>query len=243
MTPVSENVDPADRVAEHWEGEYAGVGRRWSGRVNTTMADVVSDLGPGADRIAVDLGCGEGGDAVWLAEQGWCVTAVDISATAIARGTEAAVDRGVGDRIAWVRQDLAAGAPIGGSTAEAVDLVAATFLHSSVELPRTRILRRAAEMIRPGGHLLLVSHVFETAEDIPPWARDRHHVDGGDHGGGPGGMPEDLLSPEQEVAALDLAPEEWDVVIQEVRPRQATGPDGWGSAAVKDGVVLLRRLD
>ena len=85
--------------AEYWEDRYAGSDRMWSGRVNATMADVVGDL-PAGD--ALDLGCGEGGDAVWLAEQGWRVTALDVSPTAVARGAEGAAGRGVGDRITWV---------------------------------------------------------------------------------------------------------------------------------------------
>ncbi len=218
--------------AEHWESQYAERAQRWSGRVNATTADVVRTLTPGD---ALELGCGEGGDAVWLAEQGWRVTAVDISATAVARGAAGAASRGIGDRVTWASHDLSTWAPEG-----ELDLVTASFFHSTVELARTEILRRAAGRLRPGGHLLLVSHVFETVADIPPWAL-RHHgtVD-----------PDDpalqahmkaLLTPSEEVTALALDPTHWVVVTQEIRTREATGPDGAETATVKDGVVLLRR--
>jgi len=234
MALVTEDFDRAavhDRAstespADYWEGQYAERARRWSGRVNPTMADVVQALPVGA---ALDLGCGEGGDAVWLAEQGWQVTAVDISPTAVARGADGATARNVGDRITWISHDLATW-----EITDTFDLVAATFFHSTVDLPRTAILRRVAERVRPGGHLLLVSHVFETEEDIPPWAWRNHAHD---HE-----APEHvLLTPPEEIAELALDQAEWDVVTQEIRTREAIGPDGEQTAIVKDGVVLLRR--
>lgn len=233
MALVTEDFDDAvaqhssgESAMEHWESEYSQ--RRWSGRANPTMADVVQNLTPGA---ALDLGCGEGGDAVWLAEQGWRVTAVDIAPTAISRGAQGAAARGVADRIDWIAHDLATWQPT-----DAVDLVTASFFHSTVDLPRTDILRRAAGRVRPGGHLLIVSHVFESEDDLPPWAPrnvEHHHHD----------MTRVLLTPAQEVAGLALDEALWQVVIQEVRLREATGPDGQQTAVLKDGVVLLRRGD
>src|ERR1700754_2216248 len=84
----------------HWEEHYGERDRVWSGRVNVQFADVVSDLPPGR---ALDLGCGEGGDAVWLAERGWDVVAVDISETALGRAVEAAKSRGVAERIEFIQ--------------------------------------------------------------------------------------------------------------------------------------------
>lgn len=243
-TPVA--ADAADPAA-YWEDQYASNERRWSGRVNATMADVVDTLSPGG---ALDLGCGEGGDAVWLAERGWHVTAVDISATAAQRGAAGAEQRGVSDRVTWVAHDLATW-----QTDETFDLVTASFFHSTVDLPRTEILRRAAAQIRPGGHLLLVSHVFESDEDIPPWAKRHHerdqarrahdhqddHHHGGDHGGDGDDPHSALLLPHEELAELDLDIDQWEVVVQEIRTREATGPDGLETATLKDGVLLLRR--
>ncbi|RLV56247.1 methyltransferase domain-containing protein [Aeromicrobium phragmitis] len=219
---TSEDVSPED----FWETRYAESGPVWSGRVNPTMADVVAELTPGE---ALELGCGEGGDAVWLAEQGWQVTAVDISPTAVARGAQGAQQRGVADRITWIAHDLASWQPEG-----AFDLVTASFFHSTVELPRTEILQRAAAQIRPGGHLLVVSHVFENDDDIPPWAWRREPA-ADDHAKEP-----TLLTPAEEIAELALHPAHWAIVVEEIRRREAVGPDGQ-TAKVKDGVVLLRR--
>src|SRR5690625_477786 len=136
MMLVEEEFDAAEAApAAYWEGQYSGQSRRWSGAVNPTTAAVVSTLPTGH---VLELGCGEGGDAVWLAEQGWRVTAVDISPTAVARGSQAADERGVGDRINWVVDDLATW-----RTEDRFDLVTASFFHSDVDLPRTAILRRA----------------------------------------------------------------------------------------------------
>ena len=66
----------------HWEEHYGERERVWSGRVNARLAEVAAELPPGR---ALDLGCGEGADAVWLAERGWDVVAVDISETALGR--------------------------------------------------------------------------------------------------------------------------------------------------------------
>lgn len=116
-------------AVQFWEERYASRPQVWSGRANQVLVDLVSGFAP---RTALDLGCGEGGDAVWLAQQGWRVTAVDISTTAVERGRAAAADLGVpADRITWVAQDLAEWSP-GGT----FDLVSAFFLQSPVELPR-----------------------------------------------------------------------------------------------------------
>lgn len=230
--------EPDMSAADYWESRYAD--RLWTGRVNPTMAEVVGDLPAGH---ALDLGCGEGADAVWLAEQGWTVTAVDISATAIGRGARIAAERGVAERIEWIAHDLTTW-----RTEEEFDLVTASFFHSTIEMDRTGILRRSAAALRPGGRLLLVSHVFESEDDLPPWApRRQEGGDGGegrDGGAGQSGghRPHELLlGPAEEIAALALDPAAWAVEIEEVRRREATSPDGQQTAWLKDGVVLLRR--
>lgn len=224
-------------LADHWEDLYTSAGQRWSGRVNEALAQVAGALSPGK---ALDLGCGEGGDAIWLAQQGWRVTAVDISPTAMARAARAAEVASVGDRVTWINRDLTTWVPEAG-----YDLVAASYFHSAIDIERTAILRRAAGSVRSGGYLLVISHVFETDEDIPPWAW-RHREQHGDaqhgqpHAGGPTGHPE-LLTPEREIEALGLNPDVWRAVIAEIRRRRATSPDGDETAMVKDGIVLLRR--
>lgn len=203
-------------AVQFWEERYASRPQVWSGRANQVLVDLVSGFAP---RTALDLGCGEGGDAVWLAQQGWRVTAVDISTTAVERGRAAAADLGVpADRITWVAQDLAEWSP-GGT----FDLVSAFFLQSPVELPRDEILRRAAGAVAPGGYLLLVTHAAP-----PPWATalDSHH--------------HDFHTPDEELEALGLHPTEWEVLVAETRRRSATGPDGQ-AAELEDAIVLARR--
>lgn len=203
-------------AVQFWEERYASRPQVWSGRANQVLVDLVSGFAP---RTALDLGCGEGGDAVWLAQQGWQVTAVDISTTAVERGRAAAADLGVpADRITWVAQDLAEWSP-GGT----FDLVSAFFLQSPVELPRDEILRRAAGAVAPGGYLLLVTHAAP-----PPWATalDSHH--------------HDFHTPEEELEALGLHLTEWEALVAETRRRSATGPDGQ-PAELEDAIVLARR--
>lgn len=207
--------DPTD-VAGFWDALYGERPRIWSGSVNRALADTAPALAPGA---ALDLGCGEGGDSVWLAEAGWQVTGVDISATALERARELAENRGVGDRITWQLLDLAQEFPPG-----QFDLVSACFLASPVELPRSAVLQRALDAVAPGGTLLLVSHAAP-----PPWAGEVQH------GHGP-----EFRSPDQELAMLDLDDSAWEVLRAEVRSREATGPDG-EAAALEDTVVVIRR--
>jgi SAM-dependent methyltransferase len=133
-----------------WEKHYRGHERRWSGRPNPVLVDVVGSLRPGD---ALDLGCGEGGDAIWLARRGWRVTAVDVSATALDRAAADAATAGVGGRIDFQQQDLAIAIPSG-----AFDLVSAQYLHSPIEFPRVRVLREAASAVTTGGLLLIVDH-------------------------------------------------------------------------------------
>lgn len=199
----------------HWQQRYAERDRIWSGNANHGLVETVGDLTPGR---ALDLGCGEGGDALWLAEHGWRVTAVDIAGTAVERGRAAATERGI-TNIDWVVADLGTWQPDG-----EFDLVSACFLHSTVELPRTGILRRMAGAVAPDGHLLVVGHAA-----APPWSKHRHHH-----------KPEDFPTPAQQLAELELEQEAWEPVVCETCGRAATGPDG-EQAHLEDSVVLVRR--
>jgi len=200
-----------------WEEKY-GSTDFWSGRPNHMLVDLAGDLAPGR---ALDLGCGEGGDALWLADRGWTVTGLDISPTALARAEQAAQRAGLRERTHWVAADLADPASL--ATVGPVDLVNACFLQTPLDFPRAEVLRRAADLVAPGGHILVVAHAA-----APPWAD----------------IPDELLdgfpTPEGELADLDLAREEWEVLVADVRERPATGPDG-EHAVLLDSVVLARR--
>ena len=211
--------EPAqDDPTQFWERRYAESQQIWSGRVNQVLAEVAGGLTPGR---ALDLGCGEGGDPLWLARHGWDVTGVDISATATDRARAAAVAAGIpAERLNLVAADLGRWEP-----ETDFDLVTACFLQSPVTLDRSQILRNAAAHIASGGHLLVVSHAAP-----PPWAGGlaghEHH--------------QTFLTPQQEVAALGLPEADWQQLIVETRRRSAIGPDG-SSAVLDDAVVLLRR--
>lgn len=201
-----------DDPTEFWENRYGEKDAIWSGRANRTLVDTVSDLIPGR---ALDLGCGEGGDAIWLAERGWAVTGVDISPTAVARATRAAAERGLPARFRTVDLET-------WRTDETFDLVTACFLQSPLAFGREQVLRRAAGLVAPGGHLLSVAHAA-----APPWS-------------GMAGDPTMVFpTPAGDLAALALA-NGWDVLISEVRTRPATGPDGQ-EATLDDSVLLVRR--
>lgn len=207
---------PEVAPAEYWEHRYRDAEGMWSGRVNVVVADIAADLPPGS---ALDLGCGEGADVLWLAERGWTATGIDISPTAIARAEDAARAAGISeDRARFLAADLADLAE-----GERYDLVTASFLQSPVELPRDEILRAATARVAPGGHLLLTSHAA-----APPWATAHR------------GHEHRFPTPEGEIAALDLGADAWDTVIAEMRTRAVIGPDG-DAAALDDTVVLLRR--
>jgi SAM-dependent methyltransferase len=200
---------------EHWEEHYGERNRVWSGRVNFRLAEVVSTLKPGH---ALDLGCGEGADAWWLAERGWSVVAADISETALQRAAAEADARGLTDRIEFAQHDLSDSFPDG-----TFDLISAQFLHSMIPFDRPRVLKQAASAIRPGGVLLIVDHAGP-----PPWASKlaHHH---------------EFSSAEEVVAALDLDDAEWERVRVEAAERQATGPDGQTGTLVDNLIVLHRR--
>jgi SAM-dependent methyltransferase len=206
---------------EFWEGFY-GDGDRWSGNANELLVAelvAVDDQVPGD---ALDVGCGEGGDAIWLAARGWRVTAVDISAAALAAAARHAAAAGVGDAITWERHELPATFPTG-----TYDLVASAYLHSPVELDRVRILRAAAALVRPGGRFVVVGHAGP-----PSWATPEL---GAMHGHGV-----EMPSAADVVADLDLGPD-WVVERAADVQRAHAAPDG-SPGTRPDSVVRARRL-
>ncbi|ELS50377.1 class I SAM-dependent methyltransferase [Streptomyces viridochromogenes] len=153
---------PAVRAADFWETRYRDGDRLWSGRPNSLLVREAEKLEPGS---ALDLGCGEGADAVWLASRGWRVTGVDISHTALERAAVHAAEAGVSDRTVWERHVLGETFPEG-----SFGLVNVQFLQSPVELDQRRILRRAAAAVDAGGTLLIVMHAgWPSWQTEPPF--------------------------------------------------------------------------
>ena len=136
----------------------------WSGEPNPQLVAEVADLPAGE---ALDLGCGEGADAIWLAARGWSVTGLDVSAVALERAAAHARERGQDATIEWVQQDLATWVPD-----RLFDLVTAQFLHST-QMPWQQALQLAAAAVRTGGTLLIVGH---HPDGLPPWGA--HHTSG-----------------------------------------------------------------
>ena len=135
-----------------WEGFYQDREQVWSGRPNELLVREVAELTPGT---ALDIGCAEGGDALWLAEQGWCVTASDISPRALDR-VEAEADR----RGLSVERHHADANTLDAFETGAFDLVSAQY----ASIPRTpdgRGVRNLLHAVAPGGTLLVVSHDLE----------------------------------------------------------------------------------
>ena len=199
---------------EYWEQHYGAHDRVWSGRVNPRLAQAVESVRPGR---ALDLGCGEGADALWLADRGWRVVAVDVSDTALQRAAADARHRDLQRRIDFQRHDLSDSFPEG-----TFDLVTSHYLHSPARLNREQVLRRAAEAVTSGGLLLIVDH-----GGAPPWASK---------------LAQDYRFPsvDEVVASVHLDDDAWKRMQVESVSRSAVGPEGQ-TGTVTDNVILLRR--
>ncbi|WP_086822257.1 bifunctional 2-polyprenyl-6-hydroxyphenol methylase/3-demethylubiquinol 3-O-methyltransferase UbiG [Streptomyces sp. NRRL B-24572] len=202
--------DPAVRAK--WDDLYADRQQLWSGRPNGALVAEVAGLTPGR---VLDVGCGEGADAVWLARGGWDVTALEVSGVALERATGHARDAGVAVR--WVHATLTEAALPPAS----FDLVSAQYpaLLRTADAAAERALLSAVAV---GGVLLLVHHA----------GMDTRQPDEG------GFDPADYVWPSMVAALLD---EDWKVEVDEQRPRVA--PEGGaGAHHTHDLVLRARRL-
>lgn len=202
-----------DHDAHEWDERYAGDGDGaplWSGRPNGTLVAEVADLALGT---ALDVGCGEGADAIWLARQGWQVTAVDPSRVALDRAEAAAREAGV--EVTWAYAGLL-GMP--GRTG-VHDLVSAQYpvlRRTDDDAAITGLLAAVA----PGGTLLFVHHGLEPAHAT------EHGFD-----------PDEYVMPVHVAAHLD---DRWEAEVHETRPRP--GPVPPEARHVRDVVLRARRL-
>lgn len=195
--------------AQTWDDKYRDHDRLFSGNPNGVLVTEVTDLPPGQ---ALDVGCGEGADAIWLARRDWRVTAVDVSETALQRAAEAGTD--VAERVSWSRADLNTTRPLAG----AFDLVSAHYFplrRGSDEAA----LRGLLAAVAPDGTLLFVGH--DLADRTP-----EHGFD-----------PADYYQPHDVAGLLD---DSWRVLVDETRPR--TAPPPAGTNHTHDTVLRARRL-
>ncbi|TGD32589.1 class I SAM-dependent methyltransferase [Brevibacterium sp. FAM 24638] len=216
-----------DSVAA-WEERYADSDDTiWSGNPNEALVAIVSAMTPGR---VLDVGCGEGADVIWLAENGWDATGIDLSTTAIDRARKAAESRSVSAELTVA--DISTWEPEDHDRRGGFDLVTGSFLHTRLPDTREELLARVAAHVAPGGALLLVSHAT-----MPPWAEE--HSEKFEHGMD---HHHELVSPNGDFALLiGASPNRWEIELAETRTRQVTSPSG-EPAELDDAVLLARRV-
>lgn len=212
MTELPEVLDET-----FWNERYRSSHRLWSGNPNPNLVGQVSDLTPGT---ALDVGCGEGADAIWLARQGWTVHGIDLSSVAIERAAEHAAEVGddIADRVTWEAADLLEWDP--GTTR--YDLVTSQYVH----LPsgqRDVLYARLAELVAPGGTLLIVGHHPSDLDTSVPRPQ----------------RPELFFTPDEVVALLD--PTRWSVRTAAASSRTVTHAEH--DVTIHDSVVRAQRTD
>ena len=211
---MTEHTRPSSSVRagcgrEDWNARYAGTELLWTAQPNRLFAAEVEGLPPGR---ALDVACGEGRNAVWLAERGWRVTAIDFSDVALAKAARLAESRGV--EVEWVVGDVLEH-ELG---AQAFDLVAVLYL----QLPHPElafVLRSAGAALAPGGTLVAIGHDTTNLTDGYGGPRD----------------PSVLFTPDDVVAELGGL-----VVERAERVRRAVSLET-GEATAIDAFVRARR--
>jgi 2-polyprenyl-3-methyl-5-hydroxy-6-metoxy-1,4-benzoquinol methylase len=194
--------DPADLLTQaFWDERYRSADQVWSGNPNLRLVEQVAGLPLGS---ALDIGCGEGADAIWLAAGGWQVTGVDVSTVALDRAARFAAQAGaeIAARITWQQADILTWTPPSGQ----FDLVSAHFIHLPTA-ERESLHRRLADAVRPGGSLLIVGH---HPSDLDTSV---HRFN----------MPDFFYTAEQVAATLE--PDTWEIVEASAPKRQALDPD------------------
>ncbi|MGV9823683.1 class I SAM-dependent methyltransferase [Nocardia xishanensis] len=194
-----------------WEARYRGHSTTQHPQPNPHLTVEAANLPPGR---ALDAGCGEGAEAVWLAAHGWQVTAVDFATAALDRATELANLRGpeIADRIDWLAADLTEWTP----EENGYDLVCSHYAHPATG-PET-LLRRLAPAVAPGGTLLIVAHHPSDAHSAA-------------HATGVHVTAEDL--------AATLEPDRWQITVAENRSRTMT--HGSHQIELRDTVLVARK--
>jgi SAM-dependent methyltransferase len=214
---MTEHAHGGDAVFDQafWDERYRSAERVWSGNPNPQLVAEVAGRPPGR---ALDVGCGEGADAIWLAREGWSVLAADISGVALERAARHArdTDTAAAARIEWQQVDLLAQPPAPGR----FDLVSAQFLQLPPQ-PRTRLFTALAAAVRDGGMLLVVGHhPSDLASGVPRPP-----------------MPALFYTPAEIAGLLDRS---WTVQACEARPRPARTPDG-AEVTIHDTVLVATR--
>lgn len=193
-----------------WDERYSGAEKIWSGRPNPQLVAEVTGLAPGS---ALDVGCGDGGDVIWLAQQGWTVTGADFSREGLARASRHAQEAGVAERTDWWQVD----ARTFDATGRSFDLVTTHFLHPGAAM--VDVVGRLATAVAPDGHLLVVGHA--PSEVFEQLSRKQHEA---------------MWHAEDLLPAL---PDDFETLVVEARPRVAER-DG-KTVEIADATLLARR--
>lgn len=214
---------------EHWEQRPAG------GMLapNPYTVEAARGLTPGT---ALDVGCGTGTEAVWLAERGWFVAGLDISAGVLATAREFGVLANVEERVQWIEADASTWEP-----EQQFGLVTTHYAHAPI--PQLEFYARIATWVAPGGTLVLVGHLH--GHD---GGHDERHDGDHSHGHGAGHghtAAEELEPPEEATVTLQqmeavLDRDEWNIVESFANTREAKLPGG-DVRTLHDVVVIARR--
>lgn len=215
MQTNNHDGSPHTSARNFWNEKYSSRQQLWSGKVNSTFAQLIETLPAGR---SLDIGCGEGADVLWLAQHGWDAVGLEISRVAVERATAQAKRLGIAEKASFFEQDLELWNP---SLEDKYDLVTASFFQSPASLERTNILLKAIQQVASGGHIFLLSHAAP-----PSW--DPNHG------------PAQLIKPEDELSALRLESDEWKVLRAECVEREVSAPDG-NPGTMTDTVVFAQR--
>ncbi|CTQ52514.1 tellurite resistance protein TehB [Roseibium album] len=204
------NLDAVD----FWEILYKNKPSGSNGRPSRVLERFLIDRTPGN---ALELGCAKGDDAVWLAKNGWQVTAVDISKTALSYAEANAQSQGLADRIDFQQHDLSVSFPD-----IRCDLVTAMFLQTPLDFPRTEVLKKAAQSLNSEGLLLIVAHGSRA-----PWSWAK--------------ADKTYFTARESLRELNLEADDWEEIHVGEEKRFARGPDNQ-KATVTDAIIFLRRM-
>jgi SAM-dependent methyltransferase len=210
---------------DYWDAHWQQAKEHQAGREivpNPYLARELSGLTPGT---ALDAGCGEGAEAIWLATAGWHVTAVDISTDALSRAAErAAQSSSAPERLEWIEADLSLWEPT-----KRFELVTTHYAHPAT--PQLAFYQRISGWVAPGGTLLIIGHLQSSTTPS-------HGHSGKRHGGGDGPPDEASVTAASIVAGFD--PTQWDIVTADEPVRRLANREG-RTVQLDDVVVRASR--
>jgi len=205
-----------------WTGERAG--SMGTSDANPHLIQEVGGLPPGS---AIDAGCGAGAEAIWLATQGWTVTAADVAEAALELAEQRAAAAGVAGQVQWVQADLSTWEPDG-----QYDLVTTHYAHP--EMPQLEFYDRIASWVAPQGTLVIVGHLRHQGHD-----HDHRSTQSDGHGDEQTQPPSAATATADAITAL-LDPGVWAIATAKESHRTLPGPGG-RPTTVHDVVVRASR--